>query len=247
MGAANAQKTPLARSLNQFAEQRINGYMQFVGRNSLPAQVTAVNGSIVTVSFQVTSPYTLPTVTVPIVGSEYIRLPIQKGCTGMVQQADAYLGGVTGLGGGMADLSIPANLSSLVFLPLGSKNFSATDNPNAVVIYGPDGVIIRDTGKKNTFTLTQNGVTLTQTAGGFVITVPAGQAVTINGALVVDGNLQLNGAIQALNGGTYAGNIETAGDIVAGAGGADSVTLQNHVHAGVTTGGGSTDPPTAGT
>ena len=189
--ASNAQKTPLARSLNRFVEQKVHSYMQTVGRTSLPASVTAVNGSIVTVSFQVTSPYTLPTVTVPIIGSEYIRLPIQVGCTGMVLQADAYLGGVTGLGGGMADLSIPANLSSLVFLPLGSKKFSTTDNPNAIVLYGPDGGILRTMDKTCSVNASSSGVAITVPAGKTVniSNLPVSSAGLISGDLWNDGDV----------------------------------------------------------
>jgi hypothetical protein len=69
------------------------------------------------------------------------------------------------------------------------------------------------------------------TAGGIVV----------GGNLIVDGNLQLGGSIEATAGGTYAGNIKTSGNIIAGFGGADQVGLQTHEHTANNT------PPTPGT
>lgn len=166
--AGNYQKTPLARTLNAFAEKKIRGAMALLG-NVLPAQIVSVSNSIVTVKFLLAattnSPYTLPNVTVPIAGPEYVRMPTQIGDKGVVIPSDVYLGGVSGLGGGTADLSLQANLSSLIFLPIGNKNFSATDDPNAVVIYGPNGTILRNIAKTVTLTLNESGgVVITGTA-----------------------------------------------------------------------------------
>ena len=66
-------------------------------------------------------------------------------------------------------------------------------------------------------------------------------AIVVGGNLIVSGNLQLGGAIEAAAGGTYAGNISTSGTIIAGFGGADQVTLQLHEHTANNT------PPTPGT
>jgi hypothetical protein len=128
----------------------------------LPASVAAVRSSgIVTVKFELQNvPFTLPRITVPILGSEYVRLPIQQGMKGMVIAADAYLGGMTGLGGGIADLSVRPNLSNLAFVPLGNSAWTPTLDANAVEVYGPNGVILRDAGNKSTFTLTPSGVTV---------------------------------------------------------------------------------------
>lgn len=58
--------------------------------------------------------------------------------------------------------------------------------------------------------------------------------------IILQGNLQLSGSIEAVGGGTYAGNIATTGTITAGKGGADQVGLQTHEHTGNNT------PPTPG-
>ena len=223
----NSQKIWMGRSLNQLALNKALEVIHQQGR-ALPCSVTAVSGSIVTVKFEVNSgKYTLPQVTVPVAGPEYIRCPTQVGDKGIVLPADTYIGNVTGLGGGTPSLSLPGNLSALVFFPVGNKNWSAPDDPNAVCIYGPNGAVIRDAAKTVTLVI-KNG------------------AATLTGNLIVNGNFQLSGTIEAVGGGTYAGTIQTSGGITAGVGG-DSVTLQHHTHEGVTAGGASTDPPTSGT
>jgi hypothetical protein len=243
--ADNVQKTPIARTLNQFAERKALGAISLFGK-ALPASVVAVVSSgVVTVKFEIAktpnSPYTLPNVTVPLFGPEYIRYPIQAGCMGVVFPSDAYLGGVSGLGGGVADLSQRANLSSLVFFPIGNKAWTATDDPNSLVLYGPDGVIIRDQNSKTKITVTADGV---------VIDVQAGKAVTVNGNMIVSGNLQLGGNLESHPGSTYSGDIKTTGDVIAKVGAAQ-VGLSTHQHAqgNDTHGDGEqpTDAPTAGT
>ena len=156
----NAQKVWMGRSLNQLAQNKALEVIHQQGR-ALPCSVTAVSGSIVTVKFEVNSgKYTLPQVTVPVAGPEYIRCPTQVGDKGIVLPADTYIGNVTGLGGGTPSLSLPGNLSALVFFPVGNKNWTATDDHNSVVIYGPDGVILRNQSKTVTLTLTGSGVVI---------------------------------------------------------------------------------------
>lgn len=254
--ASNAQKTFLGRGLNRMAEARARGAIALTGQ-SLPASVVAVEGSIVTVSFNLGNiPYTLPNVTIPLAGPEYIRYPTQVGDKGLCIAADAYLGGVSGLGGGTANLALHANLSCLLFVPLGNKGWSAPTDPNKIELYGPDGAILRDAASKTVITLSASGV---------VIDLQPGDAVTINGnaivngdatvngnghytgdllvdgaitaasghvtgALEVDGALKLGGDLEGAAGGTYAGALKTSGAIEAGVGGADHVTLQGHKH-----------------
>lgn len=154
----NAQKTPYARAINQFAEQKVLDAIQTLGK-ALPCHVVAIAGSIVTVQFDITNtPFTLPNVTCPMFGPEYIRYPTQVGDLGVVISADCYIGGVSGLGGGVADLSLQSNLSTLIFFPIANANWSTTDNADALVLYGPDGVIIRPTDKSNILTVDTTNV-----------------------------------------------------------------------------------------
>lgn len=92
---------------------------------------------------------------------------------------------------------------------------------------------------------TDTGINLVDKNGNQIQMGPNG--ITIVGNLIMGGNLQLGGNIEAKDGSTYTGNIVTSGDITAGSGTGDQVGVRTHKHGGVTTGGGSTAAPTAGT
>jgi len=190
--ANNAQKIPFQRAMNDFAIQKILAALQLRGKN-LPCKVVAVSGSIVTVSFEATTtPWTLPQVTVPIAAFEYIRYPVQIGDTGAVFSADARLGGINGLGGGTANLSLPANLSALLFQPVSSALWSATDDPDAVVIYGPNGAVLRDVGKNCSVVVNQTDVTIT--GKNTVVLQVGSNSITISASGIdIEGTLTING------------------------------------------------------
>src|SRR6185437_12230915 len=73
-------------------------------------------------AFEVTSSITLPNITIPKAESNWIRMPTQVGDKGWTVPADAYLGAISGLGGGTPTLSRPHNLAALVFVPVSNKN-----------------------------------------------------------------------------------------------------------------------------
>lgn len=139
----NVQKTPLVGSLNAFA-RNVTGSMQELISKSVPASLVSVDasGTIATIQFEIDSVYTIPQVTCPIGFPEFIRFPVTKGTLGYVVPADYYMGGMSGLGGGRAQLTRMANLANCVWMPVGNKGNDPTLNPNAVVLYGPDGCII---------------------------------------------------------------------------------------------------------
>src|SRR5580765_4170190 len=147
--ANNVQKTPLARSLNVIAENKARQAINVLGQGlpcSVVAVLSATQTSIVTVKFELDPskiPFTLPQVTVPMFGPEWIRYPTQVGDTGVVIPFDVKLGGITGLGSGLADLSTPSNLGALVFMPIAKSTWSKPEDLNKTIIYGPDGTIIR--------------------------------------------------------------------------------------------------------
>lgn len=185
--AGNFQKTPITTSLNRFAEQKAADAIQVLGR-ALPCSVTSVDGAIVTVKFEVNSLFTLPSVTIPQAGSAWAREPTQAGDLGFVVPADAYLGGVSGLGGGTAGLTQQTNLSALVFQPVTNKTWVAVD-PNAYTLIGPRGVVLRDVDSGSVLKLTPDAVsitcddgTITLSAGGHTLTVGSG-GVTIDGTV----------------------------------------------------------------
>lgn len=153
------QKTPSSRGFTLYINQMVQKFLDRLAKGR-PATVVSVTGSIVTVNFEIMG-VVLPQVEMPLAGPEYVRYPIQPGCKGVCLPADFYLGAMSGLGTGTADTTPRGNLSTLVFFPIGNKNWSAPDNPNATVIYGPEGVILRDSGSACVFTLTASGVTVT--------------------------------------------------------------------------------------
>lgn len=195
----SGQKIPFVRAMNQFAERKVADAIQVLGKG-LPCSVVSVSGAIVTVKFEVTSDFTLPQVTIPLFGPEYIRYPIKAGDLGVVIPMDARLSGVSGIGGAVPDLSSPANLTALVFLPIGNTEWSSVD-ANAVTIYGPNGVVLRDTGSGSTFVLTPTSITmiganqvkvscggtsLTMTSAGYTLTGGTGAVSGTSGVSITD-------------------------------------------------------------
>jgi hypothetical protein len=249
--SGNYQKTPIYSALTRHGRREIDAALQLTGK-ALPASITKMMGSIATIKFEVTGiPQTLPGVTVPIAGSEYIREPLQVGCKGVVFPADARLGPVSGLGGTSADLSTPGNLSALVFFPIGNKGFAAPEDPNQLEMYGIDGVLIKSTKNKEWFARwTASGVTISNNAGTASIAWN-GAAWEFKGPVLFDSVVTMNAALQlagnmlSASGGTYSGAIHTTGTIT---GDTDVVAAgksgAHHVHGGVQTGGGSTAAPT---
>jgi hypothetical protein len=225
--SGNELKTPIPFTAPLFARTAAQNEDR-KSAQGLPCHVVKVESSgIVTVAFDVNEPpYTFQTITVPVQTSVYERIPIQVGDKGWAVPADVYLGGVTDLGGGTADLTRRGNLTSLAFQPLGNAKWSAVDL-NSYVLNGPNGVTLEDTGGVNRLVLTPAGMSITITVGGITITIPSGQTLTINGNVVVNGT------------------ITATGDITAGEGGIDQVRLQTHTHEDPQ--GGNTGAPNAGT
>ena len=103
--ADNFAKLWLQSNLNANATNRALQEIERTGQ-ALPCRVTAVAGSIVTVSFEVQGgPWTLPPLTLPKLESEWLRAPTQVGDLGLTIPASTYLGGVAGYGG-VADLTV---------------------------------------------------------------------------------------------------------------------------------------------
>jgi len=224
---SQAQKIPFPSSLSQFLQQRIEANQQAAGQ-IYPCHVTKVNGAIVTVNFDVDAGRntTLPAVTCPVIGSIYIRVPIQVGDFGICISASTRLGGVTGLGSGLAPLLNPSNLGGLVFVPIGNSNWLEVD-ANAVIINGPNGVVLRDTDSETVFTLTPSGLdVIAQTS----LTLEVGNnSIVINSSgITITGNLSVTGTIVS------------TGNVTAGA-----ISLETHEHNVVNVQSGTSTIPTS--
>jgi hypothetical protein len=249
MSGGNFQATPVVRSLNQIADRAAKRFIQLTGK-SLPASLVSINGSIATVKIELTGiGWIIPQITVPLAGSEFVRLPLQAGTKGWVKSADSSLGAMSGLGAATTGYVQPANLQACVFEPIGNVAFAAPEDPNQLELYGNDGLLVKSTVNKEWYARwTTSGVTISNKAGtasmawngsAWLFTGP----VIFSGLVTMQSALQLAGNIESATGGTYGGNISTSGGITAGAGGADMVTLQGHIH---TVSGGGTSTPTPG-
>lgn len=162
-------KLNFGSSMNRFAERKVEAAMQKAGK-ILPASVVSQKGKMITVAFELSDiPYVLPQVTIPLFGPQYIRYPMQPGDKGIVIPADTYIGGVSGQGGGIADLTPPANLSALVFLPISNTEWQDVDG-QVVTVYGPEGVTLRDSDSNTTFLLKPDSIAIS-TPGRFTVTV----------------------------------------------------------------------------
>lgn len=183
MMASNAQVTPFGLSMNRFALGKALDQIAKTGR-AIPCTVVKVMGSIVQVSFQLTAApgdtaVTLPNVTIPIIGPEYVRHPIQPGCKGFTVPADYYLGGMSGLGGGVATTGQTGNLTALCFAPVGNSGWFAV-NGNILTMYGPDGVTLMDQAQTTFVNLTAGRIDLI--AGGKTLTIDS-VGITLDGIL----------------------------------------------------------------
>ena len=146
----------------------------------------AVKGQIVQVAFDVLQPLAsggnvqLPPTTIPIATSAYDWVPIQVGDKGYTVAADTYMGGVSGLGGGVADLSSRGNLTNLVFHPVANSNWTPGGGASGDmrVITGPGGVVIYV--GNSTFTVTPTQITMT--AGGKTLLIGSA-GITLDGIL----------------------------------------------------------------
>lgn len=179
------------RNLNQTAITRAEQAIKSLGR-ALPCRVAKVSGAIVTVEFEVdTAPWTLEPITIPKAESNWIRMPTQVGDKGVTAPSDLYLGGISGLGGGRADMRKRGNLSTLYFVPISNASSGPVD-PNAAQVQGPNGAIIQTTtGTTSKIVTDTNGTTITFgttslaiTATGIVLTV-GGKTFTWGGSTAV--------------------------------------------------------------
>ncbi len=149
--ASSYSKLWVQQNLNRLATNRALEVMQNTGLGALPVQVTAVDGSMVTVKFEVTGPWTLPPVTIPKAESQWVRAPTQVGDFGIAQPAGTFLGGISGLGTGVADLGVNyGNLTTLQFVPVAATSFGAAPSPDQAWVNGPKGSVVSDTSQTAT-------------------------------------------------------------------------------------------------
>ena len=205
---SNNQKTPFSPAIQAVIKNRIKDSLNVLGQ-ALPCHVVAVNGAIVTVNFDIsTTTDTYPPVTCTTIGSKYLRIPIQVGDKGVCLPADTLLGGVTGLGTGLASLAAPSNLGALIFVSLGNINWANID-PTATVITSSLGA--------SNVTIAESGVTITY--GGYTITMNSSGINLNNYVQVTSSGVNLTGTV-TINGRSFLThehtNVQTGSNVSGG-------------------------------
>lgn len=180
--------------LNQHANSKALAAIQQTGR-ALPCSVVSVNGSLVTVKFEVNSaPWTLPFLTLPKAENQYLRAPTQPGDYGITVPGDTDLSQISGQGGGVPDLQTNfGNLSTLVFVPVASTTFNAPPRANIVWANGPHGARIGDSGNTAYLDCNPDMGTVTIHAGGRSWTF---SAVGLTMATGVVAELHMHGGVR---------------------------------------------------
>ena len=146
----DSQKHPFVEMLTNHTRNEVASAQYVLGKG-VPCSVEEVDktGTIVVVKIEMEQPdYVFPLITCPVYGPEWVRWPIQKGDKGVLFNASFGLGAMTGLGEGVARWAPVGNLGAGVFFPLGNTKFGETENAKAVVIYGPEGVVLKTGGGK---------------------------------------------------------------------------------------------------
>lgn len=142
-----SKRLPVTQNISSTIDWRVASDKQQSGWQ-LPCSVVSVDPTegLVTVKFRVqNTPFAIPDITIPVLGWEYIRYPIQVGDSGVTVSCDVDITAISGQGSTDPDLSNAGNLTQvLMFMPIMNKNFTPSPNSNATWIYGPDGVILQD-------------------------------------------------------------------------------------------------------
>ena len=140
------------------------------------------------------------------------------------------------------DLSQPGNLEALYFQPIGNAQWSSVDG-QAVVIYGPNGVTLRDSASgavivlhPGSITATIGGTSVAMTSSSVVVT--ATTKITFAAPEIeIDGQLT-----QGTNAGGYPATLQGPVTVIHDVTAAGK-SLDSHEHSGVQPGSGTSGPP----
>ena len=216
---SNGQKFPFLNALNNAIHTANEDRAAIEGR-SLPCHVVGVDGQIVTVQFDMLPDGTqYPQVTIPIATFEYIRYPVQIGDKGVTVAADVSLRGISGLGTGIASRALTLSLVPLFFVPL-SNNGWAKEDPDKIVLYGPDGAILKTADGTSSITVEPGKITEKSDA----IHMEA-KDIYLKGIIHLNGTIVQDASEMGETTATFIGPMDVMNDVVAG-----GVSLMNHPH-----------------
>ncbi len=188
---SDAQKYPFLKALSGNMRNVALDNDMLRGR-ALPCHVVSVQGQIVTIQFDMLpGEIAYPQITIPIATFAYIRYPVQVGDKGVTVPADVSLRGQSGLGTGIANMSLVPSMTALYFLPLANCGWSEED-PDKLVLYGPDGAILKTEDGSSSITIEPGKIT----AKSNEINLEGNKDVRIIAPdIYLTGIIHLNGAI----------------------------------------------------
>lgn len=180
--SGNQQKTQFGQFLNEWGKQVAASAIQKMAK-SFPATIAKVVGNMITVNYEVTGTLKPPQVTMAALMSRYLRYPLQNGDPGMTVPADYFMGGMTGLGGGVGDQTQRGNLATSTWHPVSNTGWPAVDPTQTTITGGPGGLLLRsDEGGGATLLLTTSEISASC----------AGHTLVINSSgVVIDGKIFL--------------------------------------------------------
>lgn len=180
--SGNQQKTPLAQNLNRWGRQVSESAIQKLGK-ALPATIAKVIGNMITANYEITGTLKPPQVTMAPLMSRYLRYPLQNGDPGMTLPGDAFMGGMTGLGGGVADPTQRGNLATSTWHPVSNTDWPAVDPKQTTITGGPNGLLLRSD---------ESGAATVLLTNTEISAACAGHTVVINGTgVIIDGKIFL--------------------------------------------------------
>lgn len=216
---SNSQQFPFLKALNNAIQIGADDQAAIKGR-SLPCHVVSVKGQIVTVQFDMLPDgVQYPQVTIPIATFPYIRYPIQVGDRGVTVAADVSLRGVSGLGTGIASRAFTMSLVPLFFIPLSNAGWSEED-PNKIVLYGPDGAILKTEGGDSSIVVEPGKITEKSDE----IHLEAAN-IFLKGIIHLNGTIVQDASEMSDTTATLIGPVKVNNDVVAG-----GISLINHPH-----------------
>jgi hypothetical protein len=235
-------KNPQYFTIPSAIQKKVVDAVRLQGK-ALACHVTGISGAIITVQFDLNDIYTLPQVNIPLFGPEYIRYPIKVGDLGIVQPVDVSISYTSGQGGNPPNLSDPASLEALYFMPIGNKNWVTVD-PTQVTIYAPNGVLVRDTTSAAQINLHPGDIKITLGSSTWEMT-PNSVTVTTETYTVNAPTIILNGNLtQGTSGSGYPATLQGPITVIHEVT-ANGIPVSSHLHGGVTAGGSDTGVPIA--
>jgi hypothetical protein len=176
----NSFKRPVHYSVNDFTNSKANDFQQNMTKG-MPCHITKIGPEtdMVVVAFDTKGSWAMPTMKMPVAFSPYARDALKVNDKGYASPGDYYLGGMSGLGGGVADYAPRGNLTPLVFHPISKTTNEKRDNNQYVVTGGDNGVKIIGSQQKQSQQQSQQSGQTGQSSGAQQGSQPTARRVKV--------------------------------------------------------------------